>query len=205
MNTSTIIFSFLNICVRIHTEVNIMGINEIIQIGDRIKEFRKISGLTQKEMASLANIPYSTYSNYENNNREPNKEQLDKILHILDIPLSALIGTSPLDRLYRTLMSERHDLQKSNSYEPTEKKKSLEKYDEAIAEVKERYKGHFKDNSIIDPLLESISREYVLSTSDKKLEKMVEIFSKLNSFGKDKAIEHVEMLAKIPEYRKEED
>lgn len=182
-----------------------MGINEIIQIGDRIKEFRKISGLTQKEMASLANIPYSTYSNYENNNREPNKEQLDKILHILDIPLSALIGTSPLDRLYRTLMSERHDLQKSNSYEPTEKKKSLEKYDEAIAEVKERYKGHFKDNSIIDPLLESISREYVLSTSDKKLEKMVEIFSKLNSFGKDKAIEHVEMLAKIPEYRKEED
>ena len=38
-----------------------------------------------------------------------------------------------------------------------------------------------------------------------KEKRIVNEFNKLNEEGKDKAIEHVEMLAKIPEYRKEED
>ena len=50
-----------------------MGVNEFIKIGDKIKEIRKLRGLTQRDVAKKLNIPYSTYSNYENNNREPNK------------------------------------------------------------------------------------------------------------------------------------
>ena len=37
-----------------------------------------------------------------------------------------------------------------------------------------------------------------------KEKRIINEFNKLNEDGKDKAIEHVEMLAKIPEYRKEE-
>lgn len=69
-----------------------MGINEVVQIGNRIKEYRKFKGFTQKELALRANIPYSTYSNYENNNREPNREQLQKIATALNVPLYELMG-----------------------------------------------------------------------------------------------------------------
>lgn len=69
-----------------------MGINEVVQIGNRIKDYRKSKGFTQKELALRANIPYSTYSNYENNNREPNREQLQKIATALNVPLYELMG-----------------------------------------------------------------------------------------------------------------
>lgn len=71
-----------------------MGINEIIQIGSRIKEFRKAKGITQKEMAKRLNIPYSTYSNYENNNREPNMAQIKAIAKELEIDIFELIDMS---------------------------------------------------------------------------------------------------------------
>jgi transcriptional regulator with XRE-family HTH domain len=69
-----------------------MGVNEIIKIGNRIKKLRKEKGLTQREMSDILNIPYSTYSNYENNNREPSVELLDKVGEIL--------GVSRFDLLY---------------------------------------------------------------------------------------------------------
>ena len=62
-----------------------MGINEIIKVGNNIKDLRKKKGLTQKDMASLLNIPSSTYSNYENNNREPGKKILLNISEILGV------------------------------------------------------------------------------------------------------------------------
>ncbi len=71
-----------------------MGINEVIQVGSRIKKYRKSKGLTQKEVARLAGIPYSTYSNYENNNREPNEYQLRKIASALATSEVELLGLS---------------------------------------------------------------------------------------------------------------
>ena len=56
-----------------------MGVNEFVQIGTKIKRARKNKGYSQKQMAQLCEMPYSTYSNYENNNREPGTEQLEKI------------------------------------------------------------------------------------------------------------------------------
>lgn len=69
-----------------------MGINEFVQIGNLIKKLRIEKGLTQKGLAELANIPYSTYSNYENNNREPNAEQLTKIATALDVSAPELLA-----------------------------------------------------------------------------------------------------------------
>lgn len=71
-----------------------MGINEVIQVGSRIKKYRKSKGITQKEVARLAGIPYSTYSNYENNNREPNEDQLRKIASALGTSEVELLGLS---------------------------------------------------------------------------------------------------------------
>ena len=53
----------------------------------------------------------------------------------------------------------------------------------------------FKDKDIYEQSMEII----------KKRDKYIKLYGILNKTGQDKAIEHVEMLAKIPEYRKEED
>lgn len=71
-----------------------MGLNEIIQIGSRLKQIRKEKGWTQKDFAEYVNIPYSTYSNYENGNREPSKIQLEKIVATLGITIPELLGMS---------------------------------------------------------------------------------------------------------------
>lgn len=86
------IFSFLNILLYNTFRGENMGINEVIQVGSRIKKYRKSKGITQKEVARLAGIPYSTYSNYENNNREPNEEQLRKIASALGTSEVELLG-----------------------------------------------------------------------------------------------------------------
>ena len=69
-----------------------MGVNEIIKVGNNIKSLRKKRGLTQKHMASLLNIPSSTYSNYENNNREPSKDILFKVAKVLEVNICDLLS-----------------------------------------------------------------------------------------------------------------
>ena len=68
-----------------------MKINEFLEIGTNIRNARSFKGITQKEAARLADIPYSTYSNYENNNREPEMEALYKIAEVLDVTVEELI------------------------------------------------------------------------------------------------------------------
>ena len=69
-----------------------MGINEYIQIGSRIKQLRNKKGISQKDMASMIGIPVSTYSNYENNYREPSLELIYKICAVLQINIDLLFG-----------------------------------------------------------------------------------------------------------------
>lgn len=64
--------------------MNILGINESFKIDITIKRMRITKGLTQKEVAKLLNI---SYSNYENDNREPNSGTIKEIAHILDSPI----------------------------------------------------------------------------------------------------------------------
>lgn len=71
-----------------------MSINELLQVGSQIKKFRKEKGYTQKDFSKRIGIAYSTYSNYENNNRVPNAETLQKIATALDVSVSDILGTS---------------------------------------------------------------------------------------------------------------
>lgn len=69
-----------------------MGVNEYIQIGNRIKNFRQAKGLSQKDVAELMNVNRSTYSNYENGLREPNTKMISKIASALEVSPSDLMG-----------------------------------------------------------------------------------------------------------------
>lgn len=68
-----------------------MGVNDFIKIGDRIKKIRQEKNIKQKEMAYFLDMPVSTYSSYENNHREPNKETIQKIAEILNVNIPFLI------------------------------------------------------------------------------------------------------------------
>ena len=68
-----------------------MGINEFIKIGSRIKELRISKGISQKDMAEKLEINRSTYSNYENDIREPNKEIIEKIANTLNVEINELL------------------------------------------------------------------------------------------------------------------
>ena len=78
----------------------IMGVNEYIQIGSRIKSLRINKGYTQAYMAKQLNIPRSSYANYENNRREPSMEIIRNIAKFFDIPISSLLeGPSSMTNL----------------------------------------------------------------------------------------------------------
>lgn len=82
-----------------------LGVNELVQIGTRIKQTRIKKGLKQRELADKADIPYSTLANYENNKREPNQEQIEKIAGVLGVTVYELLGIST-DQLLQPLKDE---------------------------------------------------------------------------------------------------
>lgn len=53
-------------------------------------------------------------------------------------------------------------------------------------------------------LKNSLNNITLLKTNNQKLENVVRSFSRLNSKGQKKAVEQLELLAKIPEYQKEQ-
>lgn len=75
-----------------------MGLNEIIQIGSNIKQLRIKKGISQKCMAEeYLKINRTTYSNYENNNRVPDNETLEKIANALDVTVNDLAGINKIE------------------------------------------------------------------------------------------------------------
>ena len=69
-----------------------MGINELLNIGSKMKKIRIENGIPQKEMAKLLNLSVSTYSNYENGHREPPEDIITKFCIELNISLAELLG-----------------------------------------------------------------------------------------------------------------
>ncbi|EOT2968943.1 helix-turn-helix domain-containing protein [Clostridium perfringens] len=63
-----------------------------MDIGQKLKQLRKKSKLTQKELATILGVSTITIQNYENNRRTPNSEMLVKISKALNIPFSKFIN-----------------------------------------------------------------------------------------------------------------
>lgn len=83
-----------------------MGVNELIKIGSRIKQVRNQLGLTQQIVADRIGVKLSTYSNYENDNREPSAEVIEKIASCFGISPFQLIGATYFDKKYPNIAKE---------------------------------------------------------------------------------------------------
>lgn len=70
--------------------------------GNAIRAKRISMGITAKEAAAMLEIPYTTYCNYENGNREPRLSALRKIASCFNVPLSSLtdFGKFSTDELH---------------------------------------------------------------------------------------------------------
>lgn len=58
--------------------------------GERIRHFRKIRHLTQKDLAEKVGLSEPAIRHYENGIRNPNEEQLEAISQALDISVDSL-------------------------------------------------------------------------------------------------------------------
>lgn len=69
--------------------------------GEKIKKYRLIHKMTQKELGEETKIGESTIRKYELGIRNPKLEALQKISSVMDIPVNALIDDSILEQSYK--------------------------------------------------------------------------------------------------------
>lgn len=146
-------------------------------IGERIKKTRKEKGMTQKQVAEQCGMADSAIRKYESGSQKPKLETLCKIAAALGVSPSFLAGLDPL-------------------VDTPENRKVVDEgfisFGKAMEEIS-AWKGPKQT-------AESIS-SYFTEPSDEDY--LLMAFDELNDKGKRIAIERVEELGKIPEYREE--
>lgn len=76
-------------------------------VGNKIKEFRKKKGLTQKELGELIGVKYNTISSYENGINSLDQNVLYKLSKVLDCKMDDFFPSGEIDvsdELERALM-----------------------------------------------------------------------------------------------------
>lgn len=154
-----------------------------MSIGKNIRELRKLKGLTQKQLAEKAGLAVITIQGYEAGKYEPKIDTLHKIAKALDKSIILLVAGCE-DKY--PLTDEDYKIDLANATEPEKRIIQM------ITSEDEKY--------FYTPAMSEASKNI-----RKKGYKLLEHFQKLNEIGQEKAIEHVEMLTKIPEYRKDEE
>lgn len=169
-------------------------------IGEKIKEIRENSGLTQKELAKKCNLAEITIRQYELNKRQPKIETLQTIaaalntsyLNLLpqinyraDVILEAIEKTGLKDNISEQLakaLSASIDTQ--NQYSQS-----------TINVLREILQGVHAD-------LENTAKE--IRRTEKMMEAdLIEKFDALNLDGKEKVVDYANVLAENPRYSKE--
>ncbi|NMK90635.1 helix-turn-helix domain-containing protein [Staphylococcus capitis] len=68
-----------------------------MNVGQNIKEFRKLRGMTQLELAVKADISSQVISNIERNYSQPKQSQLENLAKVLNCQISDLIVENDVD------------------------------------------------------------------------------------------------------------
>ena len=85
-----------------------------MNLDKNLRIYRERAGYaTAKEFADALDVPYNTYTAYENQKREPKLEMLIKIADLLNVSLDDLLGRTPADEDER-LKKEINDLLNPN-------------------------------------------------------------------------------------------
>lgn len=150
--------------------------------GDRIKEYRKLLKISQKELAERAGISLMSVRRYETNEREPRREVLDRIAYALNVDSSELYPPFALHH------SRAHAVLNPIIVDDT--------VDPEWAQLHEKF-----NNSTITR--EELKRyvEIIRQTANGAGDRMEKAMMLLNPAGKQEAVKRVEELTEIPKYQ----
>ena len=162
------------------------------QIGLRIKMSREREGLTQKELGEAIGRTESAIRKYEKGLIEVPVSILEKISLVLHTDIAFIMGlndTIKINEIVKELSKISYEIAVSNKmqYELSESLEELKN-----KEISEGRKVELLNN--INRILKN--RENATSR-----DKLLKQFYMLNEKGKDKAIESIELLTKVPEYK----
>lgn len=113
---------------------------------NRLTLLREEMNLSKKEMAERLNLPYTTYCNYENDEREPNSETLINIAKTCDVSVDYLLGITKIRRKENEIVCELLGLSETSV-------ENIKKY--ANMHHKAKQKDSYSDIEALDYLLSS--------------------------------------------------
>ena len=202
------------------------SISSYLHIGENLKRERKAAGYTQREFAQLLGIPVSTYSNYENGNRDPGPDTLKKIATTLNIPMESLLSVSdqlsgldkPENRRLLNQMACELEIPAEEILRQVQNKENYASYPalDRVASILRNYekKEAFAKIVALDLPDGMTSEEFFAwliswfceimyrGIDPKIADKTLLALKTLNQEGQEKAVAYVEDLARIAEYRK---
>ncbi|WP_190972204.1 helix-turn-helix domain-containing protein [Clostridium sp. HV4-5-A1G] len=88
--------------------------NNQVKLGYKIKKFREARNLTQDDLATKLNISKYTIAKYEQNQRTPSIDMIDKLVEALNISWGDLIDDEKLRKEFKT--AEENIVEKSKAY-----------------------------------------------------------------------------------------
>ena len=79
-----------------------------MKIGNKIKQYRELNKMTQKDIADQLGISYQAYSAWERGVKEPSKERVNRLEQLLEVP-KGYFTEIEIVRLYNTLSNKGKD------------------------------------------------------------------------------------------------
>lgn len=74
-----------------------MSIRTSKEIGEKLKEFRKLRGLTQEQLAEMVEVTFQQIQKYENGNTRLNTDKIQLVAQALNVPVSAFFDEGSRD------------------------------------------------------------------------------------------------------------
>ena len=165
-------------------------------IGEKIKDYRKKAGFTQKQLAKECGVAEITIRQYESGKRQPRYEQLQIIAKALNMHLFEF-----LDDEYFDAATDEEPGSEENEARFFDEKSELIKNILSNKEMSKKEKNTLVHDIILQSEIVANMHLENARLGDMHLFEMY--YDMLNEKGREKARELFLMLTKVPEYLKE--
>ena len=171
-------------------------------LGEKIKKYREIKGITQAEIAELLGVSPATVSKYEAGTLEPNIESIKKISELFEVSIDKLLKDDAFDiskiDILAVLREQKEMKVKGNLYHNTQITMTYNtNHIEGSRLSEEQTRYIYETNTLladkdtvtdIDDIIETTNHfklfDYMLDVADKKItEKMIKEFHKILKQG----------------------
>lgn len=164
-------------------------------VGEMIRELRMAKGWTQRQLAEKCGMADSAIRKYESGTINPKVKNLQRIATALEFPIEALVSPEREKTEIESFgLTPEQALIYFKNCAGTDLKRALD-------EMGNEEGLRFFRTATSNPT-EALVMVQTPETK-KRLEKIIAFYIEMNEKGQIKVLEQIELLAKIPEYKKE--